>query len=304
MSISSILLDGMRGVIDCVEAARHSPLPSPVPAAECTRLLEEYRRTRAITSKLANRLVGKIPKNTLDACARTLGMMVRGTLVFDDINETDVLMDYCIFFGLDQGATVISRFAATSPYPEGSAETLALQAMCNSKYRFLAVTAVAPSLGIEAVDLLRNERRLIADESFSRMAVPGLLLASRIVDMPEFSMTTGAALPVTVEVLEEIWHQLDADRGNINSIDPKNATFEQEVALATLIISAALKHRTSCRIRYVEPGKDPGEWDEGHDLSPSRPGRLSPGHRVSRNDPCPCGSNLKYKNCCGRRRYI
>jgi len=304
MSISSILLDGIRGVIDRVEAARRSPPSSSVPAAECARLLEEYRRTRAITSKLANRLVREIPKNTLEACAKRLGMMVRGTLVFDNLNETDILMDYCIFFGLDQGATVISRFAATSPYPEGSAETLALQAMCDSKYRLLAVTAVVPSLGIEAIDLLRNERRLIADESFSRAAVPGLLLAGRIVDMPEFSTTTGAALPVTAEVLEEIWHQLDADRDNINSIDPKTATFEQEVALATLIISAALKHRTSSRIRYVGPGEDPKEWKEDDRLPPSGPGKLSPSHRISRNDPCPCGSNLKYKNCCGRRRCI
>ena len=24
-------------------------------------------------------------------------------------------------------------------------------------------------------------------------------------------------------------------------------------------------------------------------------------HRVSRNDPCPCGSGKKYKNCCRRK---
>ena len=23
--------------------------------------------------------------------------------------------------------------------------------------------------------------------------------------------------------------------------------------------------------------------------------------KVGRNDPCPCGSGLKYKNCCGKR---
>lgn len=34
-----------------------------------------------------------------------------------------------------------------------------------------------------------------------------------------------------------------------------------------------------------------------HDLKPSP--RRSPG-RVGRNDPCPCGSGRKYKNCCGR----
>ena len=27
------------------------------------------------------------------------------------------------------------------------------------------------------------------------------------------------------------------------------------------------------------------------------------GKQVGRNDPCPCGSGLKYKNCCGRKQY-
>ncbi len=30
-----------------------------------------------------------------------------------------------------------------------------------------------------------------------------------------------------------------------------------------------------------------------------RPDALTPAHSVSRNDPCPCGSGLKYKRCCG-----
>ena len=29
-------------------------------------------------------------------------------------------------------------------------------------------------------------------------------------------------------------------------------------------------------------------------------GLLNPGQKVSRNDPCPCGSERKYKKCCGK----
>ncbi len=28
-----------------------------------------------------------------------------------------------------------------------------------------------------------------------------------------------------------------------------------------------------------------------------------PGAEVGRNDPCPCGSGKKYKNCCGRGQF-
>jgi len=27
---------------------------------------------------------------------------------------------------------------------------------------------------------------------------------------------------------------------------------------------------------------------------------VAAGHKVGRNDPCPCGSGKKYKKCCGR----
>ena len=31
-----------------------------------------------------------------------------------------------------------------------------------------------------------------------------------------------------------------------------------------------------------------------------RSGTIVKGHKVGRNDPCPCGSGKKYKHCCGR----
>ena len=33
---------------------------------------------------------------------------------------------------------------------------------------------------------------------------------------------------------------------------------------------------------------------------PRQPRRLKASEKVGRNDPCPCGSGKKYKNCCGR----
>ena len=33
---------------------------------------------------------------------------------------------------------------------------------------------------------------------------------------------------------------------------------------------------------------------------PRQPRRVKPSEKVGRNDPCPCGSGKKYKNCCGR----
>ncbi len=42
----------------------------------------------------------------------------------------------------------------------------------------------------------------------------------------------------------------------------------------------------------------PGAPAEG----PRQPRRVPASERVGRNDPCPCGSGLKYKNCCGKHQ--
>lgn len=299
MSISSELLNRMQRVIGYVEANRRGIPANSTPTADQARLVEEYRRIRATAVKLTNQLLDAIPKSTLNACAKRLGMMVGNTLVFGDMNETNILMDYCIHFGLDDRIPVVSRFAASGRYPPGSEEAAVLEALCNSRFRLLAVTSVIPGLGVEAVDLLRNEQRLIADESFSRSASPGLLLAGRIVDMREFSMTTGAVLPVTPQVLEEIWNELNNNQDGIDSIDPRTATFEQETALSTLIISAALKHHAPSRIRYAGPGEDKG-GEYVYESPRRRRDPLPLNRRISPNDPCPCGSNRKFKKCCGR----
>lgn len=66
-----------------------------------------------------------------------------------------------------------------------------------------------------------------------------------------------------------------------------------------------------CRIRdnrghdYYEmvaimSAKDRGSANDGGGRSPARNGAQLKRVKIGRNDPCPCGSGKKYKNCCGR----
>ncbi len=40
----------------------------------------------------------------------------------------------------------------------------------------------------------------------------------------------------------------------------------------------------------------------GAGSAPAQPRRVKAAEKVGRNDPCPCGSGLKYKNCCGKNQ--
>ena len=53
--------------------------------------------------------------------------------------------------------------------------------------------------------------------------------------------------------------------------------------------------RTPERVQEARPMEARAAGD-----GPRQPRKVSSAARVGRNDPCPCGSGLKYKNCCGR----
>ena len=54
--------------------------------------------------------------------------------------------------------------------------------------------------------------------------------------------------------------------------------------------------RTPERVQQARPQEAPLP----NPGAPSGPRRVKAGDRVGRNDPCPCGSGKKYKNCCGK----
>ena len=49
----------------------------------------------------------------------------------------------------------------------------------------------------------------------------------------------------------------------------------------------------------VEKREDGGEAKLSQQIASAKKTAVG-GKKVGRNDPCPCGSGLKYKNCCGK----
>jgi preprotein translocase subunit SecA len=46
--------------------------------------------------------------------------------------------------------------------------------------------------------------------------------------------------------------------------------------------------------------EEPKDLTEGGGGVDNQPKTIVKGKKVGRNEPCPCGSGLKYKNCCGK----
>lgn len=254
-------------------------------------LLKRYRQLRDTMRELHNELVRSLPKDTLTRCGRKLGFMVGDTLVFENEDESSVLMDYCIYEGWSGDHNAVSRFLAKQPYDPGSDERVLLTAMSHARYSLFQVESVARGVGVNCRDLLRGDGGSIIDEGLGNTASEGVVIACHLAVLPDLSMTTGAPLPLDANRLKEILIALEGGAQGIGQVDFNNLNHQEQAELSSMIIRHAVASHASSRITMVGPRRRPGI------RSPQRSSVLRP----NRNDPCPCGSGKKHKRCCGRK---
>lgn len=257
-------------------------------------LLDRYKQLRQIGLKLNNQLTKHLPRNSFGEGAKTLGMLRgKNKIELDTDDEIAVLADFCLHDVRQNGLNTIDRYLIECPPAPGSEEDLILRAKQQAWYSLLAVEDRELGVGVHVVDLLRDEALFLVDVGFSRTASAGFVLATRIMTIEDMTMTTGAALPVGTLSQVEQTEFVRRMKAALPKLDFAKMSLEDEGRLAASLIRACLRQGAAERIRYVTPGED---------LQPAGNIHSQTTPRVGRNDPCPCGSGLKFKRCCGGRR--
>jgi len=250
-------------------------------------IIARYRRMRKVGVELNKILPRYVSKEGLEATARKLGFWQKGTLVFDDMDQTTVLFDQAIHGYFTDGRNAVDRYLADHPPGPESDQEAVLAAKKRSFFSLFQVERIVPSVGVHVHDILRDRRYFMADVGFSQTAVTGLVLATRVLPFENFLTTSGAPLPVEADTLAKIF-RLPALNRPSQDIEGMS---EQEMADVTAaVIHLCLKGNSSRGISYQQ--LDEVARKEG------TPGAGEP--HVGRNDPCPCGSGRKYKKCCGK----
>ena len=117
-------------------------------------------------------------------------------MVFDTEDDTAYLMDYCIHHVRTDGCNAVEReLIARSNAPE-SDEFTCLRALQHTVYSIFIVEAVEPGLGVHVRDLRSQEVLFVMDLGFGSSAVPGIVIATRIISVAGINMTGGAAIPL------------------------------------------------------------------------------------------------------------
>ena len=252
-----------------------------------SQLVSSYKELRKIIVELQNYdLVKYVSKKALDVCGKKLGVMQNNKFVLDGMDQICVIMDYCIYDYREGGLNAVSRYMADSQLDPDSKEYAVVNAMSESFYTLVQVENVLPGVGARVNDLLGTRQFLLVDIGLGRTAAKGMMIATRLLPFEDFVTTSGAALPVDQETLEEI---LDFAVQHYGTEDGEyiDVDIRQKADLTAAIIRMCLKANASEYVRYEDVENNPA---------------TPPIHRetrVGRNDPCPCGSGKKYKRCCG-----
>ena len=229
-------------------------------------------------------------RQTMVRAAKRLGLWHDGTIVFGTEHEMSVLADFIIYEGYEDGVNAVERYASEHPPAAGTDENTVLQAMRQAYYGLLLVEDVLPGVGVRVCDLLRDRRFLLADIGLSQTATEEGILATHVLPFDEFSMTSGAALPLDSDTLATIRDEVFPRDREARLLETWEPTREEEAEMAAAIIRLCLEAGASSFITDLDLGK-PAASSHPPASGVSRPGR---------NDPCPCGSGKKYKKCCGR----
>jgi hypothetical protein len=144
-----------------------------------SELLDRYRRSREVRTRLNNLLVKTIPKQTLEECGRILGFFRKGMMFFETEDETSLLMDYCLYYPGPDGRNLVAKYLEKSPPPADSEEMAALQEMTHAYYSLFQVVDVERGVGVSVRDLLRGEAGFIIDVGFGDTAQRHMIILTR-----------------------------------------------------------------------------------------------------------------------------
>lgn len=260
-------------------------------------IVDQYKRLRPVQVRLNNHLAGSLTRDVLDEGGKKLGFLRGGTFVFDDVDQTSVLMDYCIYNVFRNGRNAVEQYCSDNPPDPDSDEMVCLRAMQSATYAMIAVKRVERGVGCQIENFFTEEEQLLIDMGFSASAKAGLVIATRLVNFGNYVATGGAALPLGVINSGDLAKWRNEIRTGVD--DPR---FDP----ATLI-RACLEKGASSNVRYQEVGKqrrsDAGVFVPSPVHSAGRTNAALNslvGKSVS-NRRCKCGSGKMYKNCCGKR---
>jgi len=218
--------------------------------------LQAYFKDYEHYRELGIDLVHKIPlnKKALQECGKKLGLLEGKQLAFNNENDMSVLHDYIIFYHYMGNQNAIERLFKKRQAAPDSDEHRLFQAFLSAFYSILMVKEKYPGYGVWMQDILRDKYFLVIDKGLSTSSLPGLLLASTLINLGDYCMTSGAGLLVPPKVFQtHLGHEIAKFLKHTKATDDVHIfSPRQEANLAAKTIRLLLQAQVSDRMKFAE----------------------------------------------------
>ncbi len=220
--------------------------------------LERWRRTYLATRDACWRvnneeLVPMVAKEAVFFAASELGMLGKHkTIILETEDEPALLSDFGIYNYRVNGKNLIQRYWEEHADTLSEVETKWITGALKSRYTMLLLGECVAGVGVWARDILTGDRLFVTDVNFSRTAVAGLTLASRITPIGDFYMTNGAPLAIyEYAVLAKISEYLARSYADVK--DFRTLSPERSAWLEAFTIRSIRELQGTDRMRYANP---------------------------------------------------
>ncbi len=217
---------------------------------------KRYKRLHAVGEKLNSELVRLLQKKDIHRCGKDLGLLKKGTLVFENEDDLGVLMDYCINNPSGK-KSCIDLYIEQSSLEPISDEMLLLKALRESFFSLFMVNRTEKDYLCHVVDILRRQDIRLMDLGLGSTAIPKTLVAARLMKMPasDYYITTGAPIGVrdkqSIDVVEWVLSKFT------QSIESGNLSRTQANSIGKQVTRALLRVKSKNMILG-----DPEEHEE------------------------------------------
>jgi hypothetical protein len=201
-----------------------------------TEILTRYRRLRQISNEHHRAVLDVIAPDVVLDRAKRLGLTRGGPVVLESEHEMILAEDLAIYLARPGRSHPLDRYTRAAQLAPGSDEAIVLEAMRQAHFSLWRVERRHETIGLVLRDLLRGEDIWLVDEAMEKDARPGLEMAARLLKPEGFAMTARIVVPVTPDLMEEVFARapvLRRAQGDALARDPHFAIGIYRAAVAT-----------------------------------------------------------------------
>jgi hypothetical protein len=217
-----------------------------------------------------------------------------------DDDSIAMMLNYCCFnVFFPDGRTLVDVYVAERA-PESDDERAVLHAHQRSFFSLFEVLELVPRIGARLREVFTDETILVVYPRLAETMRPGLVLPIRVMPLDDFYVLFNGPIPHNnVPSIQQYEENLFKTYGKHGVQKGRALNAEQRANIETFQTIQVLAQRY--------PELIPADLRKPASASPTaapRSGSRPPVTvmSVGRNDPCPCGSGKKFKQCCLRRR--